>query len=185
MLKTVHQAHLKRSDLFDTESWKPLFVKPCSMTPSTLRVTSDEWYGLCGGMEELGIYLHSRFTMVSGMSTCPTRLVTVRGFYVGSGGEETEQDTDLSISIACPLGRPSAVVFGPYDRGRDRALGKATDYLVQQKILILVNMPEGKSAGEWMMQERLRIRDEWERRNQESREAARQARFEHGERGIR
>lgn len=168
MNKTVYQPSFKWHEIFDEEKGKPRFIRPYSLTPSTLRVTSEEWYEICNsttgrdGCDSWGVFLHSRFTMITEMYPCRTRVNKHEMPYIDAEGEKRYPAAhDLAISIACPFGTPNAVVFGPYDRGEDRALGKATDYLVKNKILILVNMPDGVNAGEWMMQERLRIRDGW------------------------
>lgn len=125
-------------ELFD-KTGKPRFIEPLG-DPITapLRVTVKEWETMCTcWYNDTNVFFHHNFTMTSTMSPCSTRHVGYKmpdGTIVDHGAMY-----DREITIACPSARPRWAIFGPYERGHNRAVERAREYLVKAGVLVIID----------------------------------------------
>src|SRR5690349_16519137 len=120
MLKTVRRDIVTTKELF-TDDGTPRFIAPLgNMGCRVLRLTSSEWIDLCFALpDEIGIYIHARFTMTIEMVPCRTRLNKRMGYRDITGEIHYPVAYDRQITLACPSGCPQWAIYGPYERGED------------------------------------------------------------------
>lgn len=134
----------------------PEYIKPDGdAIPGPVRLTVSEWISMCEGWNDgETVFYHHKFTMTTEYGPCPTRLNKIHGGIPDSKGVmRYTPEFDLCITLAFPGSRAKWVVYGPYDRGHNLAIARAGEHLIKQKILVLLDMPEGATPREWIKQE--------------------------------